>query len=431
MEDSTIVSNNEDQPEIVQTNSERIAGVSLVNDYDSPWRTQHVNVVRVLQSVLSQVASCSSFREITNITFPAEVCYPFSVLELYAYRVLPIFALSYNINKYKDDPFERLLWYMRMVIFQLMPAVIALEKKPFSPVICEHFVAWIKHTEENYTEFFAEQVSHKPDITALFMRNKTEDISLETSIALSTYLPLIPNHVVVKNEGEIKLNTAYGPIKFSKLVPNTKLCNLMDPRGKYLVWEDSISIEDESNGLKAELEFKEGKNKETIIKGCIRNTKTDEKMFKLKGTAGQDVKMYKKGGEEEEKVLYVFPQIAETEGLSGFFKKVDKEYPITHLQKKQQLALNSCRIWDEVSDCIFKGDMEGAESTKVDVGNAKRDREKSLLDENNNYRYEFFTQTEGDTNDKKSTPTWSFKKELTINKKFLKDMAEKVKQESK
>lgn len=115
------------------------------------------------------MARTSSLREITHITFPAEVCYPYSLLELYAYRLLPLFTLSYNINKHKDDPFERFLWFLRLVIFQCLPVVIGMEsKKPFSPVICEHFVAWMKHSPDNYTEFFAEQVSHNPDITYVF-----------------------------------------------------------------------------------------------------------------------------------------------------------------------------------------------------------------------------------------------------------------------
>lgn len=51
----------ETQPEILkpeeQSQTKRTIGMSLVNDYDSQWRNQQVHVMRVLGSILSQVAS--------------------------------------------------------------------------------------------------------------------------------------------------------------------------------------------------------------------------------------------------------------------------------------------------------------------------------------------------------------------------------------
>ena len=49
-------------------------------------------------------------------------------------------------------------------------------KKPFNPIIGETFACMWKHPDGSYSQYFAEQVSHRPPVTALYFENRKNHV---------------------------------------------------------------------------------------------------------------------------------------------------------------------------------------------------------------------------------------------------------------
>jgi len=133
-----------------------------------------------------------------------------------------------------------------------------IEKKPYNPVIGERHFCWLKHDEDDFTEFIAEQVSHHPPISAYVIENKKRNIryvgNLEFKVAFGT------NYVSVVTDGYGKIHFNDEVYELSKCIPDLVIKNTVWGK-KYLMWIGKFEINCPETGYFAELEYSEGKKK--------------------------------------------------------------------------------------------------------------------------------------------------------------------------
>lgn len=139
-------------------------GISNSSVFDCEWRTRPINLLSVLRSFVSQLMPGD---ELTKMSFPSELCHPFSMLELISHRQLSHFSALFGVNKAQDAE-GRFLAALKWLVTLLQAEV--MEKKPFNPVIGEQHICWVEQSDDNWTEFVSEQVSHHPPISSFFVR---------------------------------------------------------------------------------------------------------------------------------------------------------------------------------------------------------------------------------------------------------------------
>lgn len=103
----------------------------------------------------------------TRMSLPSELCHPFSMLELVSHREVSYFSVLFGINGAKDAEgrfLAALKWLVSLLQGDFM------HKKPFNPVIGEQHICWVEHSDEEWTEFVSEQVSHHPPVSSFFVR---------------------------------------------------------------------------------------------------------------------------------------------------------------------------------------------------------------------------------------------------------------------
>jgi hypothetical protein len=89
------------------------------------------------------------------------------MLELISLRQLSYFSVLFGVNQATDDKsrfFAALKWLVALLQAEVM------EKKPFNPVIGEQHICWVENSDDDWTEFVSEQVSHHPPISSFFIR---------------------------------------------------------------------------------------------------------------------------------------------------------------------------------------------------------------------------------------------------------------------
>lgn len=73
-----------------------------------------------------------------------------------------------------------------MIVLKFILSLVRTEvmhKKPYNPVLGEHFLCFVDNGDNDLTEFISEQVSHHPPVSALYVQNKKRGISIETNIS--------------------------------------------------------------------------------------------------------------------------------------------------------------------------------------------------------------------------------------------------------
>jgi hypothetical protein len=92
---------------------------SLVEDTDSEWRTRKISIMGVVRSFVSQL---KPGQDLTRVSIPVALLFPFSMLEVVAMRETGYFEGLFPAN-YISDPKDRILtiakWYLSTI--QVLP----------------------------------------------------------------------------------------------------------------------------------------------------------------------------------------------------------------------------------------------------------------------------------------------------------------------
>jgi hypothetical protein len=374
--------------------------VSLVNEQDAEWRRRPVNVMKVFKSLYQQLTNKGA--DLTRISMPSEIHHPFSILECLAYRELSCINTLYELNNHPQDSLQRFLCVARWIVSFLSKE--KMEKKPYNPTIGEEHICWIEHAENDWTELFLEQVSHHPPLTALFLRNESQNISLLSS--LDTGVSFSGNSVTIVTAGEVTIETAHEKYHMTRHVPNLIIRRIIFGE-KYFVWSGPLILECPDTGYKLTLHFSEKNENTNLIKGQIM--KEGNVIFEIKGNAGKEIFYWKpEEGDTEQKELYKFSSNPSLPDIS--YPPADSLVPN-----------NSLRQWKEVSDAIVKNDMVAADIAKKKIEKLQRLREKKREQEGEEYESTYFESKL--VNEKR---VWEAKENIRINREYLEELKERV-----
>jgi len=159
---------------------------SVVNETGQEWETRKISVIGALQSFITQLRVGD---DLTKISLPSALLFPFSGLEIAAARVLNHIDILMRAN-HEDDPMKRMLQVCRWYLTFTQQEKIG--KKPYNPILGETHLVWVDHDKENQgikgkTIYFSEQVSHHPPVAAYIVSNPTEKVHLSTNIQFGTH----------------------------------------------------------------------------------------------------------------------------------------------------------------------------------------------------------------------------------------------------
>lgn len=117
--------------------------------------------------------------DITKFSLPAVFLYPYSALELGAYRGLRFVDMLF-CSAALEDPIERLVQVLAWSMTSSENE--EFNKKPFNPVLGEELTTWTEDDKNGRTLFRAEQVEHHPPVSAFIMRNDKLDVTFACNV---------------------------------------------------------------------------------------------------------------------------------------------------------------------------------------------------------------------------------------------------------
>jgi len=233
-------------------------------------------------------------------------------------------------------------------------------KKPYNPILGEEFFAYWDHGDSR-SDFYSEQVSHHPPVSAIYIENRKQNITINAQIyAKSKFLG---NSAACLSVGEayVSLNNLGEEYEIS--IPTYYACGLFLGTLR-MELGDKKTIVCKKTGITAEIEFKTkpfiggeyNKLKGKIIRKSKDGKTPDQVLYTFEGGWDKVIKI--KDDKLKEEVLF----------------DVDK----TPVQKKyvtpiaEQGPWESRRAWDEVSKALKKHDHPNAEKAKTVIEDLQR-----------------------------------------------------------
>ena len=119
------------------------------------------------------VKSLMPGQDLTRVTIPSFFLEPRSLLERMAdTQMHPDLLLGLAGL---DDPVARMRGVVRWYLSGWHYKTVGV-KKPFNPIIGETFACFWKHADGSRTQYFAEQVSHRPPVSGIYFENRQHNV---------------------------------------------------------------------------------------------------------------------------------------------------------------------------------------------------------------------------------------------------------------
>jgi len=222
-----------------------------------------------------------------------------------------------------------------------------IEKKPYNPVIGEKHFCWVRHDEDDFTEFISEQVSHHPPISAYVIENKKRGVKYAGNMQFKVSFGSNMVNVVTDGYGMIHYKDELYVL--SKSLPDMIIRNTVWGK-KYIMWVGNFEISCPDTGYFVELEYSEGKGKTNVVNGYLKHRDSDDIIYHITGVCGDSLYFYA-SGDEDEKELLIDVSIIE-------------ENSITYMREDQMDDYNSLKVWKGVNEAIVRNEMKNADAEK-------------------------------------------------------------------
>jgi len=307
-------------------------------------------------SVLNQL---SSNPDLTRLSLPAVFQYPYSALELGAYRGLRFSQMLVDAAQQKDAV-ERL---SHVVAFAMTSSENEeFSKKPLNPVLGEELTCWTDHADGSRTVFRAEQVSHHPPMSCFFMFNETHNVFFECNVEFGVTFHGNSVTVSTKGYGEIRLGNEVYTI--SKYIPDLKIDSVVFGSRRQS-WRGEWEITCNESGLGAVLNFSEVKKGAGWLGGGAFVNEASGYVYSLNDKAAQKVPLGTFSGLAGEKLVLSHKGSEST--ILDFKKLTKKEQKIAFVPRNMAPPNDSLRVWQKVTHFILQDDMKKADLAKVKV----------------------------------------------------------------
>eukprot|EP01122_Echinamoeba_exundans_P015715 TRINITY_DN759_c0_g1_i3.p1 TRINITY_DN759_c0_g1~~TRINITY_DN759_c0_g1_i3.p1 ORF type:complete len:365 (+),score=65.52 TRINITY_DN759_c0_g1_i3:605-1699(+) len=330
-------------------------------------------------------------QDMTKISLPAELCHPYTMLEVMSYRETTLFKLLFGINEV-TDPTERFLrvlkWHLSMVRQENF------EKKPFNPVLGETHISFVDDDGKNGSvEFISEQVSHHPPVSAFSVKNDKHNLDVWANISFSVKFGGNSATIATSGGASLKIGNLGDELyEMSRCIPNMMVRNVVWGT-KYIIWEGDLTMTCKKTGLEAHLVFSEAKKQENRVEGTIKNASTGEILFNLAGVCGSEIFIEPPSGGDKRLLLDV--------------SKEEYDCP-KYLPESALTPMSSVAIWGPVNEAILKGDIAAADVAKQKIEAAQRAKRADRAAKGEEYEGQFFTKGENEV--------WRLKADVSISK---------------
>jgi hypothetical protein len=349
------------------------------------WKSRKINLFSLMRGFISQL---KPGQELTKVSLPAEICHPYTMLETFAYRQTPVSFLLNDLDK-EANPLKRLLIVVKYFLSQIRQETF--EKKPLNSVLGESHIAWIVDERGDTIEYYGEQVSHHPPISAVHIRNQAKTFSAACNISFGVKFG--GNSAAVTLAGGVQIQSdKYNEVyEMDKPLPDMSVKNVVFGK-KYIVWEGDVTISCVSTGYSAIIKFKEDKGKENSLRGIVTHVDSAEPVLEFEGKCGGKVTYFMTSNPKDIQLLVDVETIPMAR--------------LNYLPPEKQELTSSLRVWSKVNDAIVRGDMSTADKEKklVEAEQRKRSAEKKEHDHAHEAKY-FAVDENGH---------WKFKNNVTV-----------------
>jgi len=369
-------------------------------EQDGEWRTRKITIMGVVRSFVSQLRPG---QDLTKVSLPAIMLFPFSLLEVMGSRELSYYDKLLEINKGVDG-LDRMIAVSNWFLCTIQQE--GFYKKPYNPVQGEVHHCWSISKEHGKTFFMGEQVSHHPPVSAFVVNNEDSGTSLTGNISFGVRFNRNSVSVVTEGTGLLNAPNFGETYELTKMTPNMLIKNVIWGTKK-IFWDGDVTISCPQTRYSATLQFGEDNN-DNILKGSIIRFNVDgegEEIMSFEGKCGGLITITSSTSSKypAKKVLIDVENI---------------DRAIFHYPPKSELdPLDSLNIWEEVSHSIVINDMVKADDAKKQVEADQRERAAQRKLDGIETESKFFSPTEDG---------WLYKGELKKKKtKKLKKRSKK------
>ncbi|KAB7506058.1 Oxysterol-binding protein-related protein 8 [Armadillidium nasatum] len=295
--------------------------------------------------------------DLSKVVLPTFILEPRSFLDKLSDYYYHADLLSRAVQE--DDPFTRMKEIVRWYLsgFYKKPKGL---KKPYNPILGETFRCYWKHPNGSRTFYVAEQVSHHPPVSAVYVTNRLDGFSVSSTILAKSKFYGNSTSAILDGNARLTLlprgedyimNMPYAHCKGILMGTLT-----MELGGK-------VTIECEKTGYVAELEFKlkpflSGYDANNLLSGKLKLGK--ETLATLEGRWDRKITfMDKRTGEEE--ILWEVTKEVKDQRLQRYTISFD-----------QQSEWESERLWNLVSEAIRNDNQVAATEEKTILEEAQR-----------------------------------------------------------
>lgn len=210
-------------------------------------------------------------QDLTRVTIPAFFLEPRSLLERMADTLMHPELLIAAVKT--DDPVERMKGMVRWFLSGFHYKTTGV-KKPYNPIIGETFACFWKHADGSRSEYFAEQVLHRPPVSAIYFENRTHGLHATAHVWTKSQFSA-PQTVKSILEGACVLTLGNrGGEQYWFTFPTYYAHGLLMGTLRMEIG-DTVHIVCEKTGLRADIDFLQkptfgGADKQNAVEGSIR-----------------------------------------------------------------------------------------------------------------------------------------------------------------
>jgi len=293
---------------------------------------------------------------LTSVACPAALLKRFSLLEMYCYTSQPKAYLE-GLEKMTAE--ERIIniskWWMENQM--VLPQQGVQDVKPANPILGEQFHATFQHANST-TTYLAEQVSHHPPITAVYIENKKEGFTFEqTHQPKSTFWGNSAYSVI---EGVNLFTLPRLGESYTITNADVNLKNLIFGTS-YLALEGKTVIQCKKTGYTVTMDYKKKNNLVGTIEKEVSGTQ--QKLYNFEGSLDGVVK-WKRATDSK---YIVFLDSSKIKTLPRRIEPVFK-------QKKNE----SRRVWHGVAFALYHRNFDEALQHKTQVEEFQRKVRKTI-----------------------------------------------------
>lgn len=321
--------------------------------------------------ILHLVKQLTNGQDLTRVLIPTFFLEPRSLLEKFS-DLLAHPQLIMGVAD-EDDPLKRMLDVTRWYIsgWHIRPKQC---KKPYNPLLGEEFFCYWDHPDGSRSKYVAEQVSHHPPVSAVYLENRKRNLTINAQIW--TRSKFLGNSAASINVGECVLSINNRKEEYAFNFPTAYACGLFIGRLR-MELGGTQTITCKQSGYVAEIEFLTKPmfgGDYNRLKGVIRKDKTILYTFEGKWDSVITIKDF--NGRQE-----VFFDVDKTPVQKKFVAKLEDQGP-----------WESRKIWQNVTIALKKNPPDHDEATvhKTALEDAQRERKKEREEKGTVYQPKHF-----------------------------------------